>query len=103
MDEFLQMTPGIKKDTQIDQGLALVLNEDRFHFPESDVEAARILMDRWEGENWGANEVQGDEDAEEDGAEEAETRPRMVNLHQSAAESRALREQRTMRTAPTHV
>lgn len=70
MDDYLQMTPYIRQKSAVDQALLLVLNEEQFHFPETDVDAAKALMERWESENWGANEVVEDEAEEEDGGED---------------------------------
>lgn len=62
LDEHVQMTPELKKETRIDEGLNLMF-DPRFHFPRADAEKAKKLLERWESERWGANEVLEDGEA----------------------------------------
>lgn len=74
MDEFLQITPEIRKETSIDKNLRyLVIDEaGKFHFPDADVDAVTLLLAKWESENYGANEVKDEDHAEEEGIDEAD-------------------------------
>lgn len=95
MDEFLQITPEIRKETTIDTYLRrLVLDEAQFHFPEADVDAASLLLAKWESENCAANEVVGDDDAEADAMDEEEG--------SADVEEPAPKRRRKSSTAPTN-
>lgn len=70
MRKYLEMDPEIRQKTQIDKYLRqLVLDEKQFHFPKSDINAATLLLEKWEAENFGANEVKEEENDRPDGIE----------------------------------
>ena len=76
LEDDVRMTPEIKEKTQIDKGLRLIFDTPQFHFPEEEKEKAELLYAKWESENWGANEVIEDEEAEITEVEEEEPAPK---------------------------
>lgn len=70
MTDYLQMTPEINEKTRIANTLrVLVLDEGQFHFPKDVIKSATLLIEGWEADNFGANEVREDEAEEEDDGE----------------------------------
>ncbi|KAK4501722.1 hypothetical protein PRZ48_007531 [Zasmidium cellare] len=76
LDNTVEMSPELKKDTQLDTALKVVLN-DSFNFPDKFKTKATALLEKWESEHWGgpapavvdspqqngnASEGEGDED-----------------------------------------
>jgi hypothetical protein len=67
LETSVEMTPTLKKRTQIDTALQLIFNNPKFHFKETTRERARLLYERWQAQNWGKGEVV-DESSEDDTA-----------------------------------
>ena len=64
LDDEVQMTPDFKQKTKIDAGMNAICNE-QFGFPVQYVEKAKALLEKWEGQNWGAPVVIRNEEAAE--------------------------------------
>jgi hypothetical protein len=67
LETSVEMTPTLKKRTQIDTALQLIFDNPKFHFKETTRERARLLYERWQAQNWGKGEVV-DESSEDDTA-----------------------------------
>ena len=75
LDQDVQITMELKDKTKIDVGLQLMFKRPQYHFPEEDAKRAKRLFEKWESENWGANEVIDDENennGDSDGSEASE-------------------------------
>lgn len=53
LDQQIEITPLIKKDTQIDAGLKIIFDNPSFHFSEEVRESASLLFAKWESQRWG--------------------------------------------------
>ena len=65
LETDVEMTPELKKGSQIDGMLKLLFNDARFQFESSTRARASTLFQKWEEQSWGQGEVD-EESSEED-------------------------------------
>ncbi|KAI0119829.1 PUA-like domain-containing protein [Daldinia grandis] len=68
--DTIEMTPEIKEKTTTHKMLQLIMNNPDLFYPEDMKDSARALYEKWESENWGADEVISEDAAEEEATPE---------------------------------
>ncbi|KAI1645784.1 PUA-like domain-containing protein [Daldinia loculata] len=69
--DTIEMTPEIKEKTTTPKMLQLIINNPDLLYPEDMKNSAGALYEKWESENWGADEVVSEDAAEEEVIPEA--------------------------------